>query len=91
VSIKAPESINIPEGYEAVYVLVGYNESGQLSCCEANRNWAPYYPEGPDFIDEPEHYLFLRKIREIKERPVFKFIIEDNGTIVPFDEASKKS
>jgi hypothetical protein len=81
-------TVELPDGYEALYMLIGYDSNGRLSCCESNSEWESYHPECDDFIEEPQHYIFLKKIKKphIIKPPVYKFFIEDTGNIVPLTE-----
>ncbi len=85
---EMPEiSTEIPEGYDAINLLIGYTKHGGLTSCEADEYWNQI--DSVSFISEPDRYCFLVKQREKEIKKVSTFFLE-NGKITPAGEKKKE-
>ena len=78
-------NVEIPDGYEALRFLVGYNDDGDVCGCQADSDWdAIYNRNNPDFEGEPDHIVFFLEKRETEKmkKPVHAFYLKD-GKITP--------
>lgn len=77
-------TIEAPEGYDILRILVGYNNDGELCCCEADETWDSAYTHGPDFEGEVQHIAFFveKKANVRLKVPVHSFFLKDGKITV---------
>jgi hypothetical protein len=74
-TVKAEEKIKIPSDYDALYLLIGYNENYKLIITEADENW--YYDAKIIFSLEPERHVILKKKRIKSKTPISVLYLSD--------------
>jgi hypothetical protein len=79
--------IHIPEGYDAIFLLVGYDADNELVFAEADHDWS--YTDEIIFSKEPERYVFLKKKQNKQARKPISVLYLENGKVFSSLEESK--
>ena len=61
------EPVKVPDGYDAIFFITGYNEKGIFIMTEADKDWS--YDVRVHFNKVPERFVLLKK-RE--DKTIFK-------------------
>jgi hypothetical protein len=70
------EPVKVPDGYDAVFIIVGYNEKGVFISTEADRDWS--YDSRIHFNGIPERYvIFKKKADRTSLKPYTSIFLED--------------
>ena len=82
-------TIHVPEDYDVIYLLFGYDENKKFTCTEADSDWS--YDTRVHFAKIPERYVFLKK-RPGKETfsPAVSFFLKEGKIFNTIEEAEGK-
>lgn len=81
------EIVKIPEGYDAAFLIFGYDEKDKFFAVESDSDWT--IDSRIQFVGIPERYVFFKKKQTEKNiKPFASFFLED-GKIFPTKEEAE--
>jgi len=87
MGMTTQKELQIPEGYEALRLLVGYND-GDITCLQADDSW-DQIDDDIDFDKRPRRVVFFipKQEKEFGDEPIHTFFMK-NGVITPYEDPS---
>jgi len=80
------DPIKVPDDYDVIYLLFGYDENKKFICTEADADWS--YDTRIHFARIPQRYAFLKKKAEKEAfNPVVSLFLEDGKVFKTKEEA----